>query len=377
MSEFKDKIPAAGGKIDFLYDAATGRISTQISGTGFWAMYIVAVSMDGRCLLESVAPAGMGGVMVYRQPSVLTYMQSDKQGMWGRNCPYCQKYFRTTHNMGDTYCPYCSQPAPDLAFISQDQRQYLTAFYDAFARAYLHQRSTSLDLADVTDKTVAWHYSEEKQQHHFVCQTEKCGAQTDILGEYGFCPRCGRTNARKLFAEFMDKELMRIDEVKKLVADRHERGAIWENMIKDAVSKLEALGKHLRRKLLGFPLMATRRIQLEKLSFQQPLAADAALKEWYGFGLLEWPGTETNPARVIAAGELPFVKKMFQRRHILIHNGGVVDQDYLDQSADTDVRLGERIRIRSKEAKRFIRDVSMMGMNLLDNIEDGFSVGGC
>ena len=122
MSEFKDKIPAAGGKIDFLYDPATGRIATQISGTGFFAMYIVAVSMDGRHLLESVVPAGLGGVMVYRQPSVLTYMQSDEQGMWGRNCPYCQKYFRTNHNMGDTYCPHCSQPAPDLAFISKEQR---------------------------------------------------------------------------------------------------------------------------------------------------------------------------------------------------------------------------------------------------------------
>lgn len=376
MSEFKDQIPAAGGKIDFLYDSATGLISTRISGTGFFAMYIVAVSMDGRHLLESVVPAGMGGVMVYRQPSVLTYMQSDEQGMWGRNCPYCQKYFRTNHNMGDTYCPYCSQPAPDLAFISREQRAYLTAFYDGFARAYLEKKNTSLDLAEITDKTATWHYSEEKQQHHFVCQTDKCGTQTDILGEYGFCPRCGRTNARKQFADFIGQELARLEELKKTVTDRKERGLIWEKMIVDAVSKLEVLGKHLRRRLLGYPLMATRRKQLEKLSFQQPVAADSSLKEWYGFGLLEWPGTDTNPQRKVDAAELPFIKKMVQRRHILIHNGGVVDQDYLDQSGDTDVRLDERIRVSSKEAKRFLEDVAQMGMNLLDNVEEGFSVGG-
>jgi hypothetical protein len=93
MSEFKDKIPAAGGKIDFLYDPTTGRIATQISGTGFFAMYIVAVSMDGRHLLESVVPAGMGGVMSYRQPSVLTYMQSDEQGMWGAQLSLLPKVF--------------------------------------------------------------------------------------------------------------------------------------------------------------------------------------------------------------------------------------------------------------------------------------------
>jgi hypothetical protein len=63
---------------------------------------------------------------------------------------------------------------------------------------------------------------------------------------------------------------------------------------------------------------------------------------------------------------------MIQRRHILMHNGGVVDQDYLDLSGDTQARLGERIRIRSNEAKRFVEAVRELGLNLLDNVEDGF-----
>jgi hypothetical protein len=44
MTEFKDKIPAAGGKVEFLYDPISGGISTQISGSGFMAVYLVAVS---------------------------------------------------------------------------------------------------------------------------------------------------------------------------------------------------------------------------------------------------------------------------------------------------------------------------------------------
>lgn len=91
---------------------------------------------------------------------------------------------------------------------------------------------------------------------------------------------------------------------------------------------------------------------------------------------MEWPGTETNPARAVTQAELPFIKKMVQRRHILIHNGGVVDRDYLELSGDTDVSLDERIQISSKEARRFLQDVRQMGLNLLDNIEDGFSIGG-
>jgi len=93
MSEFKDKIPAAGGKVEFLYDPASGRIDSQISGTGFIALYLVAVSMDGRHLLSTVPATGIGVTPVYPQPSVVTYVQSDEQGMWGRNLK-CSPKFR-------------------------------------------------------------------------------------------------------------------------------------------------------------------------------------------------------------------------------------------------------------------------------------------
>lgn len=107
MTEFKDKIRAAGGKVEFLYDPAKG-IAAQISGSGFIAVYLIAVSLDGRHLLATVPATGIGQTPVYPQPSVLTYIQSDELGMWGRNCPACQKYFRTNHVMGVTFCPYCS-----------------------------------------------------------------------------------------------------------------------------------------------------------------------------------------------------------------------------------------------------------------------------
>src|SRR4051794_32126904 len=108
MPEFKDKIPAAGGKIEYLYDPKKGiaaRISGS-SGSGFRSIYQVAVSMDGTHLLATVSAGGLGSTSVYPQPSVIAFVQSDQQGMWGRNCPTCEKYFRTDHVMGTTTCPY-------------------------------------------------------------------------------------------------------------------------------------------------------------------------------------------------------------------------------------------------------------------------------
>jgi len=371
MAEFKDAIPAAGGKIDFLCDSQ-GRIASRISGSGFRAMYIVAVSMDGRQLLAEVPAGGMGQAMVYPKPSVLTYIQSDEQGLWGRNCPACQKYFRTNHIMGPTACPYCSRPESGLAFVSKEQSKYIIAYYDAFMRAYTTGVSSTLSMSDITDETAAWHYSEEKQQFHFKCETKDCHAETDILGRYGFCPRCGKTNARTLFSGFIDRTLVRWTETDKNVADRHQRGEVWEDMTIKSLSELEALAKHLRRRLLSFPLTANRRRDLEGLNFQQPLQTDKPLREWFDLGVLQWNGNSTTPQRAIPQGELPFIVRMIQRRHILMHNGGVVDQAYLDLSGDTQARLDERIRIRSNEAKHFVEVVREMGFNLLDGVEYGF-----
>jgi hypothetical protein len=93
-----------------------------------------------------------------------------------------------------------SRPESGLAFISKEQSKYFIAYYDAFMRAYMGGVNSTLSMSDITDETSAWHHSEEKQQFHFKCETKDCDAETDILGRYGFCPRCGKTNARKLFS---------------------------------------------------------------------------------------------------------------------------------------------------------------------------------
>jgi hypothetical protein len=322
MPEFKDKIGAAAGKVEFLYDPATGSIATRISGSspGIFAMYIVAVSLNGRRLLAEVPATGVGVTPVYPQPSVLTYIQSDEQGMWGRNCPLCQKYFRTTHVMADTCCPYCAAGGAGLAFVSKEQRSYITACYDAFARAYTGKKSTSVELA--TDSSPAWHYSEVKQQFHFKCDTANCNAETDILGEYGFCPRCGLTHGRKLFAERIDKMLSRIDDTQKVFPEKtpvakKARGEVWEELVKASVSDFEALARHLRAKLLLLPMTARRRKQLEAVNFQAPEMANQDLKNWFDIGLFEWAGDKVRPPRNIPASDLPFIKKLIQKRRSL------------------------------------------------------------
>jgi len=135
--------------------------------------------------------------------------------------------------------------------------------------AYRERKTASIGEQNVSDLKSAWHYSEVKQQFRFKCDTDKCGTETDILGDYGFCPQCGRTNARKLFNEEIDRMLVRWRETKqKNVADRKEREEVWEDLTVKSVSALEPFAKHVRLKLFLLPMTARRRKQLQKLDFE-------------------------------------------------------------------------------------------------------------
>ena len=121
--------------------------------------------------------------------------------------------------------------------------------------------------------------------------------------------------------------LARLHETKQNVADRKTRAEVWEDLTVKSLSGLEAFSKHVRLKLFLLPMTVRRKKQVEDLNFQKPLAADNYLSNWFDIGLLEWPGNATIPKRTIPSDEVGFIEKMVQRRHLLIHNRGIVDQE--------------------------------------------------
>jgi GMP synthase-like glutamine amidotransferase len=60
---------------------------------------------------------------------------------------------------------------------------------------------------------------------------------------------------------------------------------------------------------------------------------------------------------------------MFRRRHVYEHNGGQVDERYLQESGDTTVRLNQALREHAGSLHRFANSIAQMGRNL----HEGFS----
>lgn len=357
LPEFGEQLPIGKAKLEFLVNEQ-GMISMRISGSSFWALYQIAVGYPSGIPLAVVPPTGVGAPLPpYPKPSILAWIMSDAHGMWGRNCPLCRTYFRTNHIMGNTMCPYCGVWADSLSFITEAQGRYAIAFCNAYIEAAKAKSTVTIDLETVTDSTPEWKYSEERQQFHFKCVD--CKTETDILGEYGWCPKCGKTNGR----EVIDGKLRQLEEAfekaDKNITDKEERGRQWEEINSKLFSHLGALGRHLQTILEKFPATPSRKKEVEGMSFQRLQEASKCLKQWYGIDIL----------KNVSPDDQSFLNLMLNQRHIIEHNGGKVDLKYLSQSGDTKARLNERIRIGSNRIRHLLPLIRTISTNLIDDFE--------
>ena len=142
------------------------------------------------------------------------------------------------------------------------------------------------------------------------------------------------------------------------LADRHDREIEWEKMTK-CISDFEAMARDIQKQLARLPLTPTRRKEVGHISFQQIVKADELLRGFFGIELL----------KSIVESDRDFLNKIFNRRHILTHNAGRVDQEYLDRTLDSGVRLNQKVVVRSREVARLISLLKTAASNLFEGYE--------
>ena len=55
------------------------------------------------------------------------------------------------------------------------------------------------------------------------------------------------------------------------------------------------------------------------------------------------------------------MKVYYQRRHLLIHTNGIVDEEYLNKTNDSNYKVGERIVFDQKSALEFTNIIKKVG----------------
>jgi hypothetical protein len=267
--------------------------------------------------------------------------------MWGRVCPNCRSPFRTDHVVQSTVCPYCTFAHESVSFITEQQRKYLRGFAATVDRAVTENQELTIDFDDVTDSP-DWTYNERQLQRRFTCTT--CHVQTDILGEYGSCPKCGKRNSGGVFHR-------KLNEIE--AQTRTAAADLYPTLLTTSVSVFEDMANDLKRILVSVPCHPARRKQVSQLNFQDITVAVGQLTHWYGVDISHgW-----------AAGDADFVSLMFKRRHLFTHSGGRVDEKYLSETGDRGFELNEVIALKHEEMERLVPLIRKLGSNLIAGVE--------
>ena len=66
----------------------------------------------------------------------------------------------------------------------------------------------------------------------------------------------------------------------------------------------------------------------------------------------------------LAKQELERMNLLFQRRHIIEHNAGIVDEKYIEKSLDTTYLIGQRIIVRKEDAIELLRIIKKLSTGL-------------
>jgi hypothetical protein len=305
-------------------------------------------------------------------------LPTDDKGFIGRRCPQCQKYFKVKFGTGlhgfECNCPYCGFADEHQEFATQEQIEYarsmaMKKFEEEVLEPMLQNFERRLKrLEDATrggfiQIKVESHRSpmmmplsiyQEKEVETYV-KCDHCGLEFEVYGVFANCPDCNTLNAAVVFGKSIEVSHKRI-RVSLSAGDPELQKAFLEDALSAGVSAFDGLGKALQTR---YPSIFK---DTRKNLFQNLEALSKCLTESVGKSLSEIIGKENHN----------FLWKMFQIRHIMEHNMGVVDADCVKKVPDLSSLEGRKYVMTQEEVEKFLSIVLEAGnriLELLRNVE--------
>ena len=192
------------------------------------------------------------------------------------------------------------------------------------------------------------HYYREKQLETEVVCTN-CTLRYSVYGVFAFCPDCGQHNSIQILDE-------NLEVVRKMLEMAMREGKALaekfiENALEDCVSAFDGFGRELSWVHAN---KARTPAKAEKMSFQNLEAARKSFLDLFGIDL----STAVEPEEWRAAA------MAFQKRHLIAHKLGVVDQDYMAKTGDTRAGVGRKISIDAGEVNELAEIINTLALRM-------------
>jgi len=296
--------------------------------------------------------------------TVSVSMPLDKDGYLGRECPNsdCEQYFKVTPGTGikgpaPCHCPYCGHTGESKTFFTPEQNEYLRSIVrkrftealreDLKAIEFEHKPKgmfgigISMKLQPGAPVPIRW-YQERNLETGIIC--DQCSLRYAIYGVFGWCPDCGIHNSLQILSKNL--ELAR----KKLVLAESVDGELAETVVADALAGVISAFDGFGRELCSHGET--------KASFQNLDGGRKRVLQEFKFDMAE----------TVSEEEWVSACRSFQKRHLLAHRMGVIDEEYVRKASDPGAVVGRKITLVAAEIGTLIDIVERLGKRLYGGV---------
>lgn len=277
----------------------------------------------------------------------------DERGLFGRECPDCEKVFKVKPGTGlkgddlPCHCPYCGRVAGQDHFYTKEQLKYAKSVAMRQVTDGLHNELKKHWEVKPRAPYPIWHYYEKEVETDVVC--DQCTLVYAIYGEFAFCPDCGSHNSITI----LNKNVELVQKMLSL-AENQER-ELAERLIGDAlenlVSAFDGFGREVCK--VASP-KALNPAEANDVRFQNLMGAQKRVHKLFGLDFSSF----------ISPDDWAFVCRCFEKRHLLAHKMSVVDSDYIQATKDYSAVIGRKIPITPLEVKRLGALLGQLGEHL-------------
>lgn len=297
----------------------------------------------------------------------------DEKGYLGRECPECEKYFKITPGTGlkgtnlPCHCPYCGHSAPQDQFFTKAQIEYAKSVVfnqvtgavlkDLKALEFNHRPKGMFGIG-ISMKVEGRpqpirHYSEHDLEEEVLC--DNCTLKYTVYGSFGYCPDCGVHNSLQI----LGKNLRVAHKLLGLAKDQEPelQAQLLSDALENGVSAFDGFG---RETCQVFSTKANDPSKAKNISFQNLPGAQKNVQQFFGIDL----------AAGLSASEWLSINIAFQKRHLLAHKMGIVDEAYVRATGDADAIVGRKAKLDATQIREALELILKLGAFLTKELRN-------
>jgi uncharacterized Zn finger protein (UPF0148 family) len=260
------------------------------------------------------------------------------------------------------YCPICRHEAPSGEWNTDEQDEYIKAVAFGHVQDVVHsalaedarrfnraQRPGFIQIsmsAKPGSRPLIMPVEVAKaMRQQFTC--EVCGCCYASIGAAFFCPACGHNSAVATFSQTIEtvRHVVALaPSIRSTLAKEYDDDLAQDsvrNTLEDSLVRLvgafQQYADALFERLPSASSFKRRKNIFQNLSESSALWRSAAGKEY---------------ENMLSVAELQELEALFQKRHLVAHRNGIVDQEYIDRSADKTYSIGQRLVVRETTVLR-------------------------